>query len=214
MKKLQFLLLAITIAIMGSCTSGKTEISTAEKLKEELMNSFKSEMSQSSFTLKSIQSESETTLVMKNKKVGKKVVFARGDSSLILGFIAQREKQATSSSLSKVLIVKKDSSISLEVRNPQNKVSLNQRIDHSDLPLVAGHPDGFDSIEDCIDEFFCALEAAQCEVNRTCEPRFFGITCCLKSGNCVAIDYYFKPTSPFCRGSILVLDPPILVAQF
>ncbi len=154
------------------------------------------------------ESDEGLTAVLRNAAVGQQVNFATKDSTILLG-VYQQDGTVYRSQL-----VRSDSTIQMQILNTANDRTEVVDYPFPDLVFESPGPGGFESLEDCMDHYFCTLEAIQCEANRTCEPQHYGIICCIEGEDiCYSIHYYFPPTKPICFLQRWPLDPPILVAQ-
>src|SRR5262245_50000181 len=58
----------------------------------------------------------------------------------------------------------------------------------------------YDTLQECINDFFCHEGAAlKCEANKTCKDQFAALICCLKNGTCFSVHLVIRPTTIRCQ---------------
>ncbi len=77
-------------------------------------------------------------------------------------------------------------------------------------------PPAFASVNACIDNFErdCSQGSATlCAANRTCEPQFPALDCCLTSGQLVSVHLIVNPTAPRCLLRDLIPNAVLTLSQ-
>lgn len=152
------------------------------------------------------EDEAQTTSSLTNGTVRGLITLGRDDADLPLRYTKIEDKQAKTAKTYRSQIVKKGPSLSLVV----SEVGTDTVVETKAFPPAgpACQPEGqFDSLEACIARFNCTSKGALlCEANRTCEPQFAALTCCLKNGQIFSVHLIYPPTSIRCQLRELVPD--------
>lgn len=201
MNKNTFFLLLLPLFILFACKT-QHEISPVEQAKYDLKKAVPELADVSDFYFEAYENQSSLSVVFKNSSVDNLVEFNKEDASIVLGYQLDKNLKDGSTTIQKALFVKKDSTISFEIRDLNNKL-IDKTDSHIPGDIVVNPPlpcPVFNSFDDCLDDFYCTeFPALQCEANRRCETIVTGLCCCLPNGSCVWYDFIqVKPTDPSC----------------
>jgi hypothetical protein len=123
---------------------------------------------------------------------------------LVLQYTRVVDKKANSVKTYKTEVEKKERTIAIVVTD----IATGAEFSRVTFPPPQPHaePMKFRTLQDCIDSFKCAGgDSLQCVANRTCQPQFAALICCLTDGNCFSVHLIFRPTNPLC--TLLALVP-------
>ncbi len=215
LKKLSLLML-LSCLLFGACQEPVVnEPSAIDRSREALAEAVNKLGIQGEFAFQAMEDGDQLTTIYKNKAIGKQVEMNE-DGTLILGLYTEKKSAEEALVVYQTRLVRKGSNLALEITDLANNV-----INRQDRPIppiddFETPPVGYDSFEDCLDDFYCnEFPALQCEANETCETIITGKLCCLKDGTCAWFDFiHIKPTDPKCKFIINVLEPPVLVAKY
>lgn len=153
------------------------------------------------------------TSSLSNRSLQDLVQLGERDAGLVLGYTRVKDNQTKTATTYKSEVVKKDSSLALVVTD----LATDKVVDRQDFPVPgpACEPPGeFDSLAACVEEFNCTRKGALlCEANRTCEPQFAALTCCLKNGQIFSVHLIIKPTRIRCQIAIPDLEGLVLTPR-
>jgi len=212
MKKIHLCLISFLILLI-SCNQKPSNVSAVDQMKYDLENVIKTNHANTKFSLKTIQDERSQLVVMRNASVGKQIDLGKDDSTILLGYYAESLKNAPAK-VFKTELVKKGKRLFLQTTDEEGKLVEKKDFPIMDADSAMNDSGGFETLDDCIESFFCTFEGIQCEANKTCETQFYGTTCCLNDGSCFSIHFIFPPTNPWCRFKSFVFDTPLVVARY
>jgi hypothetical protein len=198
----------LAIGCLIACETART--AEAADPKEDLIRSLKgADVQGYLFSLK--EEESQTTFALTNKAVEHITTLGKGDTGLVLKYSRIEDKKTNTTKTYKSEITKQDDSLGLVV----TELATNTVIVKGSFPSAGPgcSPTGqFDSLNDCINEFNCANNGRlQCDANRTCDPQFAALTCCLKNGTSISVHLIIRPNSKQCVLQDLTPEPAGLV---
>jgi hypothetical protein len=190
----------VLLSLVWSCT--KTTISDP---KGDLLSSLKGqEVEGYLFSLN--EDNAQTTSSLTNNALDSPVTLGKGDSSLVLRYTRVQDKKTNAINTYKSEVIKKDTSLTLLV----TELGTNKVVEEKPFPApgpTCQPPGQFDSLTDCINEFNCANKGPLlCEANRTCDPQFAALTCCLKNGQIFSVHLIIRPDRLICTLRDLVPD--------
>lgn len=174
-----------------------SQAASAGDPRQELIDALKGENVEG-FLFGLSEDDSHEVASLTNPEVHEVISFGKGYTRLVLRYTRIKDRATGATNLYRAEIVKEGTSLTFAVTD----LATNRVIDSRSFPTPAGgcNPPGqFDSVNACLREFDCSMRGAlQCEANRTCEARLFGLTCCLKDGNVVSVHLIIKPTTIRC----------------
>ncbi len=190
----------LSLGLVFSCKQ-----SPAPDPKGDLIGSLKgADVEGYSFSLN--EEDAKTTAALTNPAVRNVSTLGKGDAGLVLRYTSVEDKKANKRTVYKSEIIKQDSTLSLAVTD----LATNQVVDKWPFPTPGPtcQPEGqFDSINACIAEFNCFNQGRLlCQANRTCDPQFAALTCCLKDGTRVSVHLIYRPTRLICQLKDLIPD--------
>jgi hypothetical protein len=142
----------------------------------------------------------QQTSSLTNSAVLRPIALGKGDADVVLRYTRIEDRSARARQTYKAEVQKRGPSLALVVTElgTSNVVTRN-------LPATGGGapcgPPAFASVNACVDSFErdCSRGgAALCAANRTCEPQFAALDCCLTSGQLVSVHLVVNPTLPRC----------------
>jgi hypothetical protein len=147
------------------------------------------------FALK--EDAARTTSSLTNRSVQDLVQLGERDTGTVLGYTRVKDNQTKAATTYRSEVVKKDSSLALVVTD----LATDKVVDRREFPVPGPACEPlFDSLAACVEEFNCTHKGALlCEANRTCEPQFAALTCCLKNGDIFSVHLIIKPTRIRCQ---------------
>ena len=144
------------------------------------------------------EGEAQTTSALTNSATEKVITLGKGDTGLVLRYARVEDKKTNTSKVYKSEITKQDGSLSLVVTD----LATNGVVVKGSFPSAGptcSPPGQFDSLTACIDEFNCTNKGPlQCQANRTCDPQFAALTCCLKNGTTFSVHLIIRPDNRRC----------------
>ncbi len=154
----------------------------------------------SAYYFTTFESANERAVSLSNPDLGQLIEANKEDSSFTVRYTKMEDIKQNTTELYKTEFVKADNGWSLLITDLTNKKVFYEKALSLDSLGWSPLPNGFRSLEACIEDFKCKHECVlQKEANRTCEPQYAGIICCLTNGQCFSIHFVFRPTSWRCR---------------
>lgn len=214
MKNITLTALILFSLLQIACKDKQQQTSVLEEIKQELIKVATKENKEFEFSSKMIEEDNQIEVTLSNKNVGKQVVFNAQDTSLLLGYHAKKMMDATKAEITKFEIIKKDKVVSLRTSDGSGQILSENKFVVNDKVLNVDSINRDNNFKDCVDDFFCDLEAPRCEANRTCETQYYAIFCCNSDEDCISIHYVFEPENPFsCLLRPRPIDMPVIVAK-
>lgn len=157
------------------------------------------------------EDDARTTATLTNKAVKDLITLAKDDAKVVLRYTRVQEKSTQATTTSKIEAVQANGSLALVTTD----LATDRVLDNVEFPPAGGicPPDGefFESLEACVADFNCKHRGALlCEANRTCEPQFAGLTCCLTNGQAFSVHLVVPPTRLRCQIAILDFEGLVL----
>lgn len=190
------------LALVALCSCrGVTAQEPAQDPRADLIDSLKG-VDVEGYLFSLTESDAQTTASLTNRTANELVTLERGDTTLPLRYTRITETEAATTYRSE--LVKQGDSLTLAVTD----LSTNKAIDEWRLPTPGpGCEPKFESLQACIADFNCNQKGALlCEANRTCDPQFVGLTCCLTDGTAFSVHLVVNPDSPRCKFKDLIPD--------
>jgi hypothetical protein len=185
---------ALSLALATSCSKGPPDP------KDELTGELKG-ANVSGYAFALAETEDQKTSSLTNSAISKLVTLGNEDATVPLRYTRVENKKDKSTNVYKTEVLKKGDTLTFAVTDLAGKV-----IDQRAIPPAGPNcepPGQFDSLAACIEEFDCTKKGAlQCQANRTCEPQFAALTCCLKNGTAFSVHLVIPPTK-FTRVCLL-----------
>jgi len=212
MKKIQFLFVFISLSLFISCDKSVQKVSSIDLMKENLKETLNEKYPDLKFTYSATHQNDKDVVLMKNASVDNQVNLTQKDANVLLGYYSEALK-GQNAIMYKTELVKKGKQLSVITSDLKGNIIRSNDFPIQDNPGT-NSPNGFDTLDECIDSFFCTFEGVQCEANKTCKTINYGTTCCLSDGTCYSIHFSFPPTNPWCKFQIEMLDIPLVVTRF
>jgi hypothetical protein len=185
---------ALSLALPSSCSKAPPDP------KEELTGALKG-ANVSGYVFALADTEDQRTSSLTNNALSTLITLGDEDAIVPLRYTRVVNKKDKTTNVYKTEVVKKGPALTLVVTDLAGKV-----IDQRTIPPAGPNcePQGqFDSLNACIEEFDCTKKGGlQCQANRTCEPQFAALTCCLKNGSIFSVHLVIPPTK-FTRACLL-----------
>lgn len=148
------------------------------------------------------EADGQTVTMLTNPAVNAPIKPGKDDETTLLRYTQVNDKGGTTT-LYKSELIKKNSTMSIVVTDlTAGKVIWDKPFLEKvpDLDTLTIPRDGFETLQDCINDFNCKHKGALiCEANETCENQFAALTCCLKNGQCFSVHLIYPPTSWRCK---------------
>ena len=183
-------LMLLSLGLLYSCGPARLDP------REDLLRSLRGEDLQGFYFVHKV-TDGEEIATLTNSAVRDVINVNEDDTGGVLRYTRVRDKAANTVRTTKTEIVRKGTSLSLQVTDIGN----NEVVSTHTFPTpVTRHADGIDSLQDCLREFDCINRGPlQCEANRTCKDQFAAIECCLSDGQCFSVHLIIRPTTPRCQ---------------
>ena len=151
------------------------------------------------------EDENRVVASLTNSAVRKPIDLNKMGAGLTLSYTRVKDKKKKTTRTFKSEVETDGSDVTIIVRD----LVTNRVISRDSFPPPTSHDGtGFDTLEQCIQDFRCKHGGElQCEANRTCKTQFAALICCLKNGNCFSVHLVFHPNSLRCQ--ILSNVPPL-----
>ena len=151
------------------------------------------------FSYSKVENDQQSAESLTNPAVVSLTPFPKETTNVVVGFKRVRDKAANTSRTYKTEVRRAGKEVTLVVTDiANNEVVVNTR-----FPDPLPHPEvqQFDSLQACINDFLCKNGSAlQCEANRTCQPQFWGLICCIKGQQfCVSVHGVVRPNTLRCQ---------------
>jgi hypothetical protein len=150
------------------------------------------------------EDENKVVTSLTNSALQKPIDLNKAGAVLILSYTQVRDKKKRTTRTFKSEVKTNGPDVAIIVRD----LVTNRVISKNSFPSPIRHDTGFETLEECIQDFRCKHGGElQCEANRTCKIQFAALTCCLNNGNCFSVHLVFHPNSLRCQ--ILSNVPPL-----
>ena len=203
--------LAVVLLSLGLVWSCKT---TTPDPRGELVRSLKGEDVEG-FHFATEEDESQTVVSLTNSAVRNLITLDNSTTNLVLKYTLVKEKKASAKRTYKTEVVKTGTELTLVVTDiVTGEVVSRTTFPEPEPHNLSGGPPTFDTLEECIEDFYCTTAPAlQCEANRTCEDQFPGIFCRLKNGELISVHFIIKPTTLICKLSVVIPNLGVFVLR-
>lgn len=192
-------LLIFSLFFLIACETEKPPVPEPEDPKKTFENEV-NDPKTASYYFSTFESENETAVSLSNPDIGELIEASDKDTAFIVRYTRMQDKKGGSGELYKTEFVKADSGWSLMITDLTNKKVFFERGLTLDSLGWSPGPTGFPDLTACINDFKCKHECVlQREANRTCEPQFAGMICCLRDSTCYSVHLVFPPTSWRCQ---------------
>ena len=160
----------------------------------------------------------QKTSSLTNSAVLQPIALGKGDADVVLRYTRIEDRSTSAKKTYKAEVQKRGPSAALVVTElgTSNVVTRNLPATGATGGGPACGPPAFDSLKACVDNFErdCSLGGATlCAANRTCEPQFPALDCCLTSGLLISVDLIVNPTAPRCVARDLIPNAVLTINQ-
>ena len=189
---------------------------TGSDPREELVRSLKG-ANVEGFLFATEEDEEQVISTLTNPIVRDLIGISSGASGVVLRYASVKDKKANTATTYKTEIVRTNTELTLRATNVVTGEAVIELRHPAPKPATSGAscgPPVFNSTKDCVNDFNCKEGAnLLCVANRTCQPQFADIDCCLSNGQIVSIFLMIRPTSFICQLRALVPDLPGIFTQ-
>jgi len=200
--RVSFLVALLALGALASC---KPTTADGTDLRESLRD-----VDVQGYFYAKVDDDIASTESLTNPAVAKLTPLDKSTTKVVLGYKRVHDKRANTTKTYRAETLRSGNDISLVVTD----IATNEVVVKDRFPPPQPHADGFDTLQECINDFFCKEGAAlQCEANRTCKAQFAALICCLKNGTCFSVHLIIRPNRLRCFLVDLIPDLEGIVLQ-